>query len=430
MIGPRAPVYLSHAPTPSVSSFAFLASLDAGVRGILLSVMPLAIYREVGDAGVVSMIYLLVGVGSLAAGMLVPWGTRFLPRRWMMTFGVSLLMLGGLLGILGGTTGLSAALLAISAGTITVSVCTNAYLLDYFVREQLGRTESMRIFYSATMWCIGPVAGVWLLDIWYPAPFLVSAGFALLMMAVFWRLRLGNGKEIRRARGPAANPLAFLGRFAAQPRLVAGWFMAVVRSCGWWVYVVYVPIFCIENGMGERLGGTLLSVTNAALFLAPAILRLAQRTSVRRAVRFGFGFSAVTFLGAAFVPMPLVAVCLIFSGSLALILLDVAGSLPFLMAVKPSERTEMAAVFSSYRDVSGFATPAVAWLVLLVAPVAGVFAACGLALGTAWSVAATVHPRLGSAKPAGPVSPTPGPTVTAAGPLIGAEADRTLEARR
>ena len=52
-------------------------------------------------------------------------------------------------------------------------------------------------------------------------------------------------------------------------------------------------------------------------------------------------------------------------------LLDVAGGLPFLMAVKPSERTEMAAVYSSFRDVSGILTPGVAWLVLLVAPASG-----------------------------------------------------------
>ena len=51
------------------------------------------------------------------------------------------------------------------------------------------------------------------------------------------------------------------------------------------------------------------------------------------------------------------------------------------MAVKPSERTEMAAVYSTFRDVSGFITPGVAWLVLLAAPVSGVFALAGLATG-------------------------------------------------
>ena len=63
-------------------------------------------------------------------------------------------------------------------------------------------------------------------------------------------------------------------------------------------------------------------------------------------------------------PLPWVAVILLFAGSFSLVLLDVAGGLPFMMAVKPSERTEMAAVYSSFRDVSGILTPGAAWLVL------------------------------------------------------------------
>jgi hypothetical protein len=97
--------------------------------------------------------------------------------------------------------------------------------------------------------------------------------------------------------------------------------------------------------------------------------------------------------------MPWVAVILLFVGSVSLVLLDVAGGLPFLMAVKPSERTEMAAVYSSFRDVSGILTPGVAWLVLLVAPVAGVFVAAGAGMGLAAAIAGRLHPRLGADRP-------------------------------
>ncbi|WP_413719084.1 MFS transporter [Silicimonas sp. MF1-12-2] len=396
MITPRVPVHLSHSPTPSISAFAFLASLEAGVRGILLSVMPLAIYREVGDAALVSRLYFMVGIVSLIAGLLVPWGTRFVPRRWMMTFGASLYVAGAGLALAGGPTGLQLALMSNAVATITLWVCLNAYLLDYFVRSDIGRAESRRMFYSATMWTIGPVAGVWLLDVWYPAPFLVAGTFALGIIGAFWRLRLGDGKQIRKARGPAANPLAYLNRFMMQPRLIAGWTFAVVRSCGWWVIVVYLPIYCIESGLGDRLGGTVLSVINALLFSAPLILRWVQRASVRYAVRLGFAVACVMLLFASVAPLPWMAVAAVFAAGAALILLDVAGSLPFLMAVKPSERTEMAAVYSTFRDVSGFVTPGVAWLVLLAAPVTGVFAVCGLAMGATWALASRVHPRLGA----------------------------------
>ena len=59
----------------------------------------------------------------------------------------------------------------------------------------------------------------------------------------------------------------------------------------------------------------------------------------------------------------------------------------------------MAAVYSSFRDVSGIVTPGVAWLVLLVAPVAGIFVAAGVGLLAAWAIAGRLHPRLGAPRP-------------------------------
>jgi hypothetical protein len=278
---------------------------------------------------------------------------------------------------------------------VTVFVCLNAYVLDYIAREDLGRSETLRMVYSATMWTVGPVAGVWLVDVWRPAPFLLAGAFALGLIALFWRLRLGNGREIQRARGPAANPLAYLGRFARQPRLIAGWLFAVIRSCGWWVYVVYLPIFCIQSGLGDQVGGIALSATSALLYGTPLVLAATRATSVRIVVRAAFAGCAVLFTAALLLSgWPWAALAAVVLASAGLVVLDAAGSLPFLMAVRPAERTEMAAVYSSFRDVSGILTPGVAYLVLLVAPVAGVFAACGAAMAGAWVLAGTLHPRL------------------------------------
>jgi MFS transporter, ACDE family, multidrug resistance protein len=387
-------------PAPGVRGFALLAGLEACVRGMLISVMPLVVYRALGDAALVSKLYFLVGVLSLGAGLLVPWLTRFVPRRWMYTAGTLLYVLGAVLAIAGGPLLTSLALLVNAIATATVFVCFNAYVLDFIARAELGRSQSLQMFYAASAWAAGPVLGVWLLDLWLPLPFLAAGVFSLLLLGVFWWLRLGNGREIQRARGPAPNPLAYLGRFVGQPRLIAGWLFAVIRSCGWWVYVVYVPIFCIENGLGEKLGGTMLSLSNTLLFLAPTMLRFVHGTTVRTAVLVSFALGGATFLAAGVLaPWPWIAVGMLAAGSVLLVMLDVAGGLPFLMAVKPSERTEMAAVYASFRDVSGILTPGAAWLVLLVSPVAGVFAVCGWAMFAAAAVATRLHPRLGIARP-------------------------------
>lgn len=392
----RIPEWLRHAPAPSMRGFATLAGFEAITRGILISVFPVALYDALQDAALVSSIYFAIGVVSLTLGLLVPFLNRFAPRRVLYSLGVLSYVLGSGAAVLGPPELMVLALVLHSIATVIAFVCFNAYVLDYIARIELGKCETLRMFYSALGWTVGPMLGVFLWTWWKPAPFLVSAVAALALLGAFLFMRLGNGKLITRARKPAPNPLAFMGRFLAQPRLVAGWLFAVIRSCGWWAYVVYLPIFALENGLSERVGGTLLSVTNAGLFLSPLMLRWMQAHSVRQAVRAGFLTTALLFGAAGFMGnIPWLTVVCLFAGSFFLILLDICAGLPFLMAVKPSERTEMSAIYSSFRDVSGVLTPGAAWLVLLAFPINGVFTAAGGACLLAWYIARHLHPRLG-----------------------------------
>lgn len=394
------PTLLRHSPVPKVHHFALLAGLDASVRGMLISVMPLTVYDALGSAESVSQVYFIAGLASLCLGLMVPWATRYIPRRWMYTIGTLLYMLGAALAVHGSSVTVPLALMANAGATATTFVCFNAYVLDYIDRSNLGKAQSLNMVYAAAPWAIGPLLGVWLRELWAPLPFLLAGALGLILLITFWILRLGNGKQISRARRPATNPLAFMGRFFAQPRLIAGWMFAVVRSCGWWVYVVYLPIFCIENGLGDKVGGVALSLSNALLFITPLMLRLVNKLTVRRSVRLAFSLCAVAFAGSALVaPLPWLTVGFMMGGAVMLVVLDVVGGLPFLMAVKPSERTEMAAIYSSFRDVSGIITPGSAWLVLLVAPLPAVFALTGLAMAGCVVVAGKLHPRLGSRRP-------------------------------
>lgn len=394
------PLILRHAAGTSVTGIALLSGIEAAVRGLMITVMPVTVYEALGDAALESRLYFAVGCGSLATGLMVPWLTRQVPRRWVYSGGTGLYMLGCGLAIAGGPMLTGLALFSLTLATVTCFVCLNAYVLDLVPRLDLGRCQSLQMLYAATAWTAGPALGVWLKAVWRPLPFVLAAGFALALLTTFWVLRLGPGKEITRARAPTPNPLAYLGRFFAQPRLVLGWGFAVIRSCGWWVYVVYLPIFCVQEGLGDQLGGYALSTSNAMLFAAPALFRVVQRISVRRAVRLAFAvcgsFFAVAALAAGW---PLVTVGLMLAGSLFLVMLDVSAGLPFLMAVKPSERAEMAAIYSSFRDVSGIVTPGVAWAVLLAAPVSAVFGAAAAGLALASALAGLLHPRLGAPRP-------------------------------
>jgi MFS transporter, ACDE family, multidrug resistance protein len=394
------PLHLRHSPTSRVRDFALLTGLEAAVRGMLISAMPLTVYATLGTASATSAAYFAAGILSLIWGLMVPWATRFIPRRWAYSCGCAMYVGGMVLAITAHPVAIVAALMLNAMATVTIFVCLNAYVLDYIERADLARNQSIQMLYAATPWMIGPMLGVWLRSIWAPAPFLVAGTFALALLATFWWARLGNGKQISRAKRPAANPLAYLGRFFRQTRLIAGWGFAVIRSCGWWVYVVYLPIFCVEAGLGDKVGGMALSLSNGLLFVAPLIGRRARAVGVRQSVRTAFAVCGVLMLLAALVsPLPWATVLILMLASGALVTLDVVGGLPFLMAVKPSERTEMSAVYSSFRDVSGIVTPGVAFLVLLVAPLPAIFASCAAGMGGAWAMAGKLHRRLGAPRP-------------------------------
>lgn len=380
---------------PDVRAFVAVGAMEAVVRGIMLSVYPLLMYRAWGDAAVVSKWYFLVGVVSLVTGLCVPMLTRHVPRRWAYSLGVALYLLSAVFGFAGGTW-TTLALLCHVTGTATVFVCFNAYVLDNVDKTDYGRLESRRLMFSAAGWTVGPVLGVWLLRSSPALPFAIVGSGALIMLGAFWTLGLSAGRVSQQPRRGSSNPIGFLRRFAGQPRLVAGWLFAVLRSCGWSVYTVYVGIFAVQSGLGEQVGGVVASLANAGLFLAPLMLRWMHRHSVRHAVRSGFLMGGCTFvLGGLLSPFPMVTVAILVLASYALVLLDVVAGLPFLMAVKPSQRTEMSAVYSSFRDVSGIVTPGLAWLVLQFSPLAGVFVMAGAALLTAWMIAGTLHPDLG-----------------------------------
>lgn len=393
-------IVLKYSSTPKIQHFALLAGMEAAVRGTLISTIPIAVYDAFGSAQNLSTVYFTAGVVTLFWGLMVPRLTQIWPRRWVYSGGCVLYLVAMCLFVLGLPWSVQLGILIMSMATVTCFVCFNAYVLDYVPRAQLGRTQSLQMVYAAAPWAIGPMSGVYMRHFWAPLPFLVAATFAVIQLCVFWYLRMGSGKQITRAKGPAVNPLAYLGRFFHQPRLIAGWLFAVIRSCGWWVYVVYVPVFCIEAGLGDKLGGFMLSVSNATLLLSPFMAAWVRRWSVRVALRRALVYCAVMFcLATAVASLPWATVVCLFIGSFGLVMLDVTGGLPFMMSVKPSERSEMAAVYSSFRDVSGIATPGMAWLVLQVAPLNFIFAASGLAFAGAFLIAGQLHPRLGVLRP-------------------------------
>ncbi|MEH6360250.1 MAG: MFS transporter [Amylibacter sp.] len=218
----RIPEWLRHAPAPSIRGFSVLAAIEAVIRGILISVYPLAMYQAMQDAKIVSEVYFFVGIVSLIFGLMVPWLITFIPRRWMYSIGAVLFTLGSSLAMTSSPLAIILGLFLNTIATVTTFVCFNAYILDYIGKIELGKCETSRMFYSAAGWTFGPAVGVMLMKWWPPAPFIISAGAAVILLIVFLTMRLGNGKLITRSSQKPPNPAVYLPRFIAQPRLIAG----------------------------------------------------------------------------------------------------------------------------------------------------------------------------------------------------------------
>jgi ACDE family multidrug resistance protein len=216
----RIPEWIRHAPAPSVRGFAALSAFEAVARGILVSVFPVAMYDAFKDAALISSVYFVIGIISLLTGLLVPFLNRWIPRRWLYSIGAAGFVIGSGLAVFGRPEMIVLGLALNSLATVITFVCFNAYVLDYISRVELGKCETLRMFYSALGWSVGPVLGVVLWGWWKPAPFLISGASAAIMLAAFLYLRMGNGKLITRAKSAPTNPVAYLGRFFQQPRLI------------------------------------------------------------------------------------------------------------------------------------------------------------------------------------------------------------------
>ena len=191
---------MRYAPAPGTAGFGVLSAMDAGARGILISVFPLLKYRTFASADVISAVYLEVGVVFLIAVLLMPWIIRLVSRRWMFSIGALEYSLGLIL-ILFNTEAAPYALVVYAVSSVTVFVCLNAYVLDYIEQAELGYCKTLRMFCAAMAWTAGPVLGVFLESKWTPLPFLVSAGFGCLLFTAFWWMHLGDSPFYLRTIG-------------------------------------------------------------------------------------------------------------------------------------------------------------------------------------------------------------------------------------
>jgi MFS transporter, ACDE family, multidrug resistance protein len=196
-------------------------------------------------------------------------------------------------------------------------------------------------------------------------------------------------------RRPPPNPVRYLHRFFAQPRLRLAWTLAAARSSWWNMFYVYAPIFAVTSGLGAETGGVVVSIGTGWIWLVPFWGWVGRRFGLRRLLQTGYAVAGVLSICAAMAfGVPWLGAILLVLAALGTEIIDGAGNLLFLRAVRAYERSEMTTVFVSFRDAAQLGPPAVCSLLLSLFNLSSVFAAGGLMMLVASSLSRRIPRRL------------------------------------
>jgi MFS family permease len=250
------------------------------------------------------------------------------------------------------------------------SVCLSLFIMDYIGRAELRRTEGKRMIHNGAAWMAGPLIGTVLYNqVGDMVPFAAAAAMMLLALGYFWVLRLSDNPILTEPRSKAPNPLATIPVYFRQRYLRIAYVITLVRGTFWAAFFIYAPIYTLDAGLPAWMAGGIVTAIAAMLLVSPLALRLADRTNTRTVISAGFAIITVSLvaLGLVGTAEP-VGVIFWLTAAYGASWLDVLGNIPFMRTVKPRQRVAMTTVFSSWRETSSFAAPALAALVLVVAP--------------------------------------------------------------
>jgi MFS family permease len=376
------PLLLANVEEARANGFVVLFTLDAACRALMITIVPLMAYEILGDAQYVSVLYFAVSFAGLLIALTVPALLHLVRRRWVMTIGAAGYVASAALLATGTTGGLIAGLALQVLATATLEVVINLYLLDHVPRRALNQFEPKRLLFAGTTFALGPWLGVTLdRNVAHNLTFLLIGVLALVLVAVFWRLRLTEAVVRADPAKPPPNPLSFIPRFAAQSRLVLAWGLAVGRNSWWLMYFVYVPIYVTAAGYSPQTGGALVSLGLVPMIFVRLWGRIGMRIGIRRLLIAGYGLTGLATVGAAaagVAAMPILAMGFIWLSALFATVIDGGGNVPYLRAVHPHERNAMTSVYMTFRHCSSLLAPGVFAIALVVAPLPVVFLTGGL----------------------------------------------------
>lgn len=345
----RRPLALTQLSGNTSTNLARMSAIEGFSRSVLVSIVPLVALETLGSKENVALVYLIAGVLTLCITLNLGTLERLVGRRWLVTLGGVILILAAVFLFARSTVLLPVGIGLRSAAASIYTVCMSLYIMDYIGKKELTLNESRRMQYAGAAWLVGPFTGSWLVENGYVnMPFVLSGVAATLMLAYFWKLRLGDNKVVSKAQSQAKNPWHAIKRYSGQKRLRIAYGITLSRSSFWVTLFIYGPIYVIEAGLPVWSAGVLLSGVSGLLFFSPVIRRASQQFGTRQVIYAGLAITGLSLVGLGILgePTPWGLVFWV-TGALGGVLLDVLGNIPFMRNVKAHERVAMTTIFST-----------------------------------------------------------------------------------
>ncbi|MEX2298715.1 MAG: MFS transporter, partial [Dongiaceae bacterium] len=144
---------------PGAHSIALLYAFDSMTRAALVTVIPLEVFRVLGSARDMSLLFAATGWGGILASLLIPTMIRRFPARQVYIGAAIMMTMVPVLLAASMTVSIALAILFRAFAGICLLNTLNLFITAYIPRQQLTRTEPLRYFYAATAWTLGPVIG-------------------------------------------------------------------------------------------------------------------------------------------------------------------------------------------------------------------------------------------------------------------------------
>jgi len=391
---------------PGLWVFSTLFFLEAMARASLIAIVPLQTYSLLKEARYVSYLTFVMAVFGLLAGLAIPMLIRHLSRRWTYTLGAISIAGAAAAFAVQTVPGQIAGMGLRGFGALCLNIALMLYIMDFVRKHDLVRNDTRRLAVGTFAWTLGPYLGVWLFQHLGPAAaYGWSALWAVLLVVTFWVVRMSDSGVIIPAKSPPANPLEFVPKFLAQPRLMLAWTIAFGRSAFWSTLFVYGAILMQKSGVTFDFGPIHISNSDAAgllisasqLLLVSSLMwgRIAVRRGLRAVIAVCFAGMSVTLLGAGFAGelSPKLAAAALLATAFFCTGLDSVGGVVFYRAVKARERAPMTAVYRTYLEIGDLIPNLIYGIILLWLPLGAVFAADGLACAAFAAVCWRYLPR-------------------------------------